>query len=187
MGSPVRPLSLEAEARLMSAWAATEASLYEVVGTWVATTGPAAAKLYFDACSQHHAWRAQLWHERLAAWGISGGPSLPTAGEAFSALAALGSGPARLGAYCRAVLERLMASYRSWRPSLSPASDGPIDRALALVLADMERDWREGTALLAEMLEGPGSDRAVADAEKGCAAVELRLAGGGWLPAPGAC
>ena len=60
------PLTIEESARLVAAWVWVESSLYEVVGAWVlSATGPA-AKIHFDTCSQHHAWRAQLWEERLA-------------------------------------------------------------------------------------------------------------------------
>jgi hypothetical protein len=181
MVGPAEPLRLDELARLVSGWAAAEVRFYEVVGGWAATSGPAAVKVHFDVCSQHHAWRAQIWQERLLAIQPDACPVGRGAEEAFSALAALEGGTARLTAYCRAVLERVMTSYRSWQPRLSSASERPVERALALVLEDTARDWREGTALLAEIFQGPDGERAVKEAGQACASVELRLVGGGWL------
>jgi hypothetical protein len=59
-----QPLTIEESARLISGWQWAEARLYEVVGAWAPSALGAAAKIYFDACSQHHAWRARLWEER---------------------------------------------------------------------------------------------------------------------------
>ena len=52
---------------MTGAWAWAELSLYEVAGAWVASSLRPSAKIYFDACSQHHAWRAQLWQQLLPA------------------------------------------------------------------------------------------------------------------------
>jgi hypothetical protein len=69
------PLMIEESARAVGAWAWAESSLFEVVGAWVASTDSPSAKIYFDACSQHHGWRAQLWRSLLPPAGAPFYPS----------------------------------------------------------------------------------------------------------------
>ncbi len=58
-------LTMDESARMVGAWAWAESRLYEVTGSWVPSTLWPAAKVWLSSASQHHAWRAQLWHERL--------------------------------------------------------------------------------------------------------------------------
>jgi hypothetical protein len=89
--STVEPFTIEQSARMAGAWVWAELSLYEVVGTWVVSTAAAPAKVYFAACSQHHAWRAELWSERLPARLVTGSPpEVPRAPEVPGGGAALG-------------------------------------------------------------------------------------------------
>ena len=84
-------LTIEESARQVGAWAWAESQLYEVVGSWVPSTAWPAAKVWLGAASQHHAWRAQLWHERLAGRLV---PAYPVtgAGGATARLARDGAG-----------------------------------------------------------------------------------------------
>jgi hypothetical protein len=58
-------LTIEESGRLVEAWAWAESHLYGVVGSWVPSAAWPAAKVWLSSASQHHAWRAQLWRERL--------------------------------------------------------------------------------------------------------------------------
>ena len=69
---------------MTGAWAWAELSLYEVAGAWVASSLRPSSKIYFDACSQHHAWRAQLWQQLLPAQVLPFG-AVPGAVEASAA------------------------------------------------------------------------------------------------------
>jgi len=63
---------------MVGAWAWAESRLYEVTGSWVASTAWPAAKVWLGSASQHHAWRAQLWHERLPGRLV---PAYPASGD----------------------------------------------------------------------------------------------------------
>lgn len=170
------------------AWA--ERSLFEAVGRWVPTCESAAAKLYFDAASQHHAWRAQLWEDQLAgrlvqAYGGQG-PGRDDVLRPFSeagallvkALGSLDGDVERAAAHVRVALARSLYEYRRWAERLSPASDAPVARAISLAAADASADWAAGGALLADLLEqasGDGPTRAAG----ACAEVERLVVGQG--------
>ncbi|HUB69673.1 MAG TPA: hypothetical protein VL984_04565 [Acidimicrobiales bacterium] len=182
-GGPWLPIGEVARRVGAAAWA--ERYLYEVVGTWAGTSSAAAVRVFFDAASQHHAWRARLWAERLP--GTAARPvaaSSPTdllqppdegATAALVALSGLEGDAARLGAYCRVVLPRAVVSYRRWEARCSPLSDGPISRALMFTLSDLHADWEEGSAVLAGLLSsaGQGSAAAGAIAEAAASAAEI--------------
>ena len=189
---PGQPLTIEASARAAGAWAWAERSLYEVVGGWVGSTSSADAKVYLDACSQHHAWRAQLWLERLPARLVPAGPGAPAAEvvapqsggaeEAMGVLAALEGDAARLGAYCRAVLPRCAVAYRGWQERCSPATDRPVARVVTLALADVMADWQEGAGVLLGLLEGPSGDEAARSAARSPGEIDRLLIGRSLVP-----
>jgi hypothetical protein len=187
-------LTIEESARMVGAWAWAESRLYEVTGSWVPSTVWPAAKVWLSSASQHHAWRAQLWHERLPgrlvpAYPASGGSPAtrlvrPGSGGAEAALEALGrlhGDRARLAAYCRVILPRTVVAYRSWHRRCTASSDRPVARALALNLVDVVTDWQEGSELLADLLDQPGAEELdeVAGASTG---VERLLVGQGLGP-----
>jgi hypothetical protein len=166
-----------------------------VTGSWVPSTVWPAAKVWLGPASQHHAWRAQLWHERLpgrlvpaypATTGDGPGTRLvrPGSGGAEAALEALGhlhGDRASLAAYCRVILPRTVVAYRSWHRRCTASSDRPVARALALNLVDVVTDWQEGSELLADLLDQPGAEELdeVAGASTG---VERLLVGQGLGP-----
>jgi hypothetical protein len=178
------PPTLEDAARRAGAWAWAEAGLYGALGGWARNAKSAAVKLYFDACSQHHAWRCGLWRERLAGRLVQAQPgSLPqpppgvlaapsrTAEEALKALASLEGDVGRLGAYCRVALPRVAAAYRHWHRACNPSSDAPLERTLKIALADLKADLEEGCDLLVALLDEQGA-RAVAAAAECSKSVE---------------
>jgi len=192
-----KPLTLEQAARRAGAWAWSEGQLYEVLGEWSRTSLEAGAKVYFDSVSQHHAWRSGLWKERLVGRLVQAQPGSwpepspgllePPSEVARAVLAALSrveGDEARLGSYCRVVLARAAAGYRSWLRVCNPASDRPIVRALEMALADVLRDWQEGTELLVRLLDEAGGagagDEAVAKAAEASAELERLWVGQGF-------
>ncbi|HUC12822.1 MAG TPA: hypothetical protein VMS00_00085, partial [Acidimicrobiales bacterium] len=143
------PLTIGESAALAGAWAWAEASLYEVVGGWVRSTAQPSAKVYFDACSQHHAWRAELLQERLPARLVAGRagardllkPVSDGAPQIMKALSCLEGDVERLAGYSRVVLPRTVVAYRSWLRRCSDASDRPVMRALGFATDDVLADW----------------------------------------------
>jgi hypothetical protein len=162
---------LEEAARLAGGHRWVEGRLFEILGGWVATTADIDVKLLFDRHSQHHAWRADQWWDRLPqladverdAYVLA--PSTGAA-EAAAALAGLeGTVPRLAGAY-RVALPRLAGAYQGHRSAANPASDGAAIRTLDLLLPDVTSDWREGEVLL----QGLIVDRAAVEAATATAA-----------------
>jgi len=163
--SPAPPLRIEELAGLAGSWAWAEGSLYEVVGGWVRSTAHPSAKVYFDACSQHHAWRAQLWQERLPARLVATRtaaddlvkPASDGAVQAVKALSCLEGDVERLAAYTRVVLARTVVAYRAWQKRCAGGTDRPVARALRFAIDDALADWEQGAALLVQLLDGSHS------------------------------
>jgi hypothetical protein len=199
------PLSIQESARTAGAWAWAELSLFEIVGAWVPSARRPSAKIYFDACSQHHAWRAQMWQQVLPAQPLpaasSPGPvdkttPEPSAGHpaefvkpfsdgalvAMQMLGELEGDVALLGAYCRVVLPRLIVGYRSWLQRCSSSSDRSVARALGFALADTTNDWERGSAVMLRYLDGPRGPEGVVSAAGASSEVERLLVGQGLVP-----
>jgi hypothetical protein len=200
------PLTIEEWASLVVGWEWAETRLFEVVGGWAPTAHSPAAKLYFDACSQHHAWRARLWEERrpgLPAHLVPGpgraGPPLHeppvheppvhelavhelAVRELAVQLAGLADDVGRLAAYCRVVLPRTVFGYRSWQERCSSVSDRAVARALGFALSDVLADWERGSALLAVHLSGEAGEEAAGVAADASRRVDEALARKGLLP-----
>ncbi len=185
-GAPAA-LTIEESARLVGAWAWAESHLYEVVGSWVPSTTWPAAKVWLASASQHHAWRAQLWHERLAGRLVPAYPAVtgrerPGCDGAEAALAFLSRLPgdgARLGAYCRVILPRTVVAYRSWQRRCTASSDRPVARVLALNLADVVADWQEGSEVLTALLGRSGDAGELDEVAGASAGLERLLVGQG--------
>jgi hypothetical protein len=179
---------MDETARMVGAWAWAEDRLYQALGSWVASTVGPVTKVYFDSASMHHAWRAQLWRERLPARLVAAPgadvlvrPLSDGVEKAMKALANLDGDVARLAAYCRVVMARTVVAYQDWRRRCSPSSDRPVARALGIVVADAVGDWQDGCRVLVDLLSGPGGDHAVGAAARASEEIE-RL----WIsPGPG--
>ncbi len=146
-------ITLEQGARRAGAYRWAEARLFEILGGWVTSTPEQEAKLLLDRHSQHHAWRARQWWDRLPLLAgvdrdaLVDAPS-PDAAAAADALAGTEGTVARLAALYRVALPRLVAAYTVHRQQATPLSDGATLRTLDLVGRDAEGDWREGEVLL---------------------------------------
>ena len=165
-------LSLDEAARLAGGHSWFEARLFELLGGWVGSTPEPDAKLLLDRHSQHHAWRAGQWWDRLPVLADTDRESLvvaPSAGlaAAFVAVAALEGTPARLAGAYRFALPRLVAGYDRHVAAADAVSDGAALRTLRIVAADAAADWREGEAVLQDLLVDRASVRASADAVAG--------------------
>jgi len=181
------PLSIEESATLAGGWAWAEASLYEVVGGWARSATHPSSKVYFDACSQHHAWRAQLWQERLPARLVASRaaasdllkPLSDGAAQVMKVLSCLEGDVERLAGYCRVVLPRTVVAYRSWQRRCTDASDRPVARALGFATDDTIADWERGSTLLVDLLDNASAADTADRAAEATSEVERTLVGQG--------
>ncbi len=161
-------LTIEESARLAGGHRWLELRLFQVVGGWVGSTSEADSKLMFDRHSQHHAWRAQQWWDRLPVLADVDRPALvvadaPALASATDTLARAESTTVRLAGLYRVLLPRLYGRYRNHLALASPVSDGSTIRTLDIVAGDVAKDWREGELLLQQLLADETSIRAAAD------------------------
>ncbi len=181
----VTAFPLGTTAALVGEYRWIETALYETLGMWVRDLPVAAVQVHLDAQSMRHAWHAELWGDRLPV--LSGvdpdqltQPSAP-ASALFAALdgavaPAVGPGstwsvpdePAdrpgalpRLAGLYRVVLPRLVTSYTRHLQATAPVADGPLRRALRLVLRDEIEDWAAGERLVQRLVTGPHDVAAV--------------------------
>lgn len=166
-------IDLERSARAAGAHRWAENRMFEILGGWVASTPEPEAKLLLDRHSQHHAWRALQWWDRLPVLADVDRDALCVAPEgpaapALDALAGVEGTAGRLAGAYRVVLPRMWTDYRRHGTLADPVADGSTLRTLAIVGADLATDWREGEAVLQELIGGGGDAgpavRAAADA-----------------------
>ncbi len=167
-------LLLDEAIRLAGGHRWSESQLFEILGGWVASTNDLDTKLLFDRHSQHHAWRADQWWDRLPVLAEVERSALvmPPTGAApagAAALAAMDSTIARLAGVYRVALPRLYAAYRRHRLQADPTSDGAAIRTLDLLVPDVVADWQEGEVLLQRLLD---SEAAVAESATAVAGLE---------------
>jgi hypothetical protein len=176
-GAPgsVRPgaLPLGRTAELVGAYRWVELALYRALGEWSVSIPLPEAQLVLAEQSARHAWHAELWADRLPVLdGVDPDALTAPPGPAAPVLAALvGAEDAalpgvlpRLAGLYRVVLPRLVVTYRDHLARTVPATDAPTARALRLVLADEEEDWRVGERLVQRLLSRPHDVEAVAAA-----------------------
>ena len=156
-----------------------ESALFALLGGWVPTTPEPAAKLLLDRHSQHHAWRAAQWWDRLPVLadvdrdGLTAAPPGPLAAALAAATAvahrdgaedgATGT-VARLAVAYRVLLPRQWAAYRRHRADAGPVADAATLRTLTIVTADLESDWHEGEAVLQDLIDATAGGAAAAAA-----------------------
>ena len=179
------PITIEESARLIGAWEWAEGRFYEVIGGWVTSASRPGTQIYFDSCSQHHAWRARLWEERRPGVPAHLVPDFGESGPAMAGLAALTGDVERLSAYCRVVLPRAVVGYRSWQRRCSATGDQPVARALGLAMADALGDWERGCGLLEGYLGDEGAGHAAVAAAGATAELDQLVAEHGWWPSSG--
>jgi hypothetical protein len=159
------PLPLDTTAALVGEYRWIETALYELLGSWVADMPVAAVQVHLDGQSLRHAWHAELWGDRLPvmAGADPDGLTAPSPGTAalFEVLDGHpGALPLIAGLY-RVVLPRLVTSYERHLQVTSPITDGPVARALRLVLNDEIADWRAGERIVERLMTRPHDVAAV--------------------------
>jgi hypothetical protein len=183
---PSLPLSLGISAALVGEYRWIENALYGMLGEWVTDMPVAAVQVHLDGQSLRHAWHSDLWADRLpvltgadpagltipsapsaALFAALGGTSLPSdlPGSTWppadeEPLGRPGTLPRLAGLY-RVVLPRLVTSYERHLRVASPVTDGPVARALRLVLNDEIEDWRTGERLVQRLVTRPHDVAAV--------------------------
>jgi hypothetical protein len=179
-------LPLGSTAALVGQYRWIESALYRLLGEWVTDMPITSVQVHLDGQSMRHAWHAELWAERLPVLdGVDPDgltvPAPPTA-ALFAALAGLalpseapgsswppatdepsdrpGALPRLAGLY-RVVLPRLVTSYERHLRVAAPVTDGPVLRALRLVLHDEIDDWQAGERLVERLVTRPHDVAAV--------------------------
>jgi hypothetical protein len=186
LGTGVLPLPLGTTAALVGEYRWIENALYRLLGEWVTDMPLAAVQVHLDGQSMRHAWHAELWAERLPVFDGADPdaltvPSAPTA-ALFATL--VGASPPtdqpgsswppaederlsrpgalpRLAGLYRVVLPRLVTSYERHRRVAGAVTDGPVLRALGLVLNDEVDDWLAGERLVERLVTRPHDVAAV--------------------------
>jgi hypothetical protein len=146
--------------------------LFEIMGSWVAGTEDLEVKLLFDRHSQHHAWRAGQWWDRLpvtagvdrAALVVAPSPADVAAASALESMEGM---VARLAGAYRVALPRLLGRYERHRALAGPAGDSAAIRTLDLLIPDVSADWREGEVLLQERITSVAEIQQAAEAVTG--------------------
>jgi hypothetical protein len=152
-------LSFEDSARRVGAYRLIEHRLFEVTGGWAVGGGDPALAVHASEMSLQHAWHAELWEERLpaVAWAahrqLTAAP--PSVVAALDELATAPDPVSRLAGLYRSLLPRLLETYADHVAATVPVTDGPVVRALTLVRRDEVDQLAAGSALLAELADGP--------------------------------
>ena len=160
-------LELDRLAAVVGGYRWFEHSLFELTGRWAATADAPAAQVHLDEVSLQHAWHADLWADRVPVLDRVDPeelvrPLVPAGGALVGAMAELtapDSPPAlldvrRLAALYRVAVPRILVTYDQHLRRAVPVSDGPVIRALRLVIRDEVESWREGESLLQSLLTG---------------------------------
>jgi hypothetical protein len=136
-------------ARLLARHAWVERRLFEVVGGWAADTTDGEVAGAFAALSHHCAWHAELLEARgPLLHDVERAPASPELVAYLDAVAASADDDERLVALVRVVLPDQLAQYEALLTSTTPVSDAPVIRAVRLVVADEQDDWRATGLLL---------------------------------------
>jgi len=153
-------LPLPVTESLVGGYRWTEQRLFELLGTWAAEATAPELRVHLDAQSGRHAWHASLWADRLPVRdGVSADELTVAPTVAARVLASLDrSGPEAAplvaGLY-RVVLPRLVTGYANHLRAAAPVGDGPVIRALRLVMSDEVEDWHAGERLVQRLLTHP--------------------------------
>lgn len=154
--------TIEDSGRRIGHHAWVEMRLFEVLGGWSGTVAEPRTRALLATASRHHAWHAELWHDLLpdlphlpVADLVA--PDEPTAAIVATLEAVDATDPRATLAAVHDALPRLVARYAGHLERTAPVSDGPIIRALGLVLTDLDGDGRAlGDLLSALGAEAPG-------------------------------
>ncbi len=159
----------ESAARRLGHYTWFEMRLFEVVGGWVAATPEVDVKARFGTNCNHHAWHAQLFHQRLPELAdlhpegltVAPNPELEAFVDALASIEEPAGTLERLVGLYRVAVPWATAAYTFHLNRSSSVSDAPTMRVLRLVLDDLAADQLDGELLVQSMLAGPDEvDRA---------------------------
>jgi hypothetical protein len=174
-GPAAVPLTLQDSARRAGHYTWAERRLFEVLGSWIGGVAEPAVKVHLSAHSRHHAWHADLWHDRLPALHDLDPERLVVAANdelvAFMAAMAEPDAPdptvERLVGVYRVLIPHLVVAYTRHLGAASAVTDGPTIRVLKLVLNDEMEAWRDGELLIQSLVDSPAAvDRATGHAAR---------------------
>lgn len=170
--------TLEESSRRAGAHQWAESRLFEILGSWVSTSPEPEVRLLLDCHSQHCAWRASLWWDRLPVLAdveraALCRPSDRAAEAAARHMASVSGTVGRLACAYRVALPRLWTAYERHRRAAGGVSDGSVVRTLGIVSPDLAADWHEGETLLQELLSDPAN---IQEAAAAAGAMEAMLA-----------
>lgn len=154
-----------------------EMRLFELIGGWVPVVPELEVKERLGVQCHHHAWHAEMWHERLPVMrGMDRDAFVVPANDAvaagFRALAAPAEPDRTLeklvGLY-RVLLPELIAAYELHLGAATEIADGAVIRSLRLALRDELDQVADGEVLLGALLTDASAaahDRAIAHGER---------------------
>jgi len=179
-------LPWEVTAALVGEYRWIETALFATLGTWVGDMPIAGVQVHLDAQSMRHAWHAELFADRLpvragvdpdaltrpspataALFAALEGIELPEADGSSDGAGHDGTPTSRRGALplvaglYRVVLPRLVTTYTRHLRVTASVADGPLRRALRLVLRDEIEDWLAGERLVQRLVMRPHDVAAV--------------------------
>jgi len=183
------PLTLEAAARQVGAFAWIERRCFEIIGSWVPAVPEPEPKLRLGEDAYHHAWHAELWTGRLPKlrelaaedFVAAPGPAVAALLDAVAAPTGTDQTIEKLVGIYRVLLPRKIAAYEAHGRTLSPLTDGPTERARSLVVHDERADWHRGELLVQSLLTTP---ERVERASRHQAALETLVVAAGGLMTP---
>ena len=174
------PMPLGRTAALVGEYRWIETTLFARLGAWIGDMPVAGVQVHLDAQSMRHAWHAELWGDRLPVLAGVDPDGLTRPSAATEALFAaldgvepVAEGPGstwlpadreiaprpgalpRLAGLYRVVMPRLVNSYMRHLRVVAPVADGPLRRALRLVLRDEIEDWLAGERLVQRLVTRP--------------------------------
>lgn len=141
-------------ADLLGRYRYVELAAFAAIGARVtSSTAPDVAR-YLAAASLAHGWRARTIEARLpVSIGLPGTDALtrspsPQIDAVLALVVEPGPDPAVVDGLVRGLYPAMAAAYRERISVGSPVADGPVVRALARIVADLDTVTAEGLALL---------------------------------------
>jgi hypothetical protein len=139
----------------------TEQALFELMGGWASVVPEPAVKRLLATHAHHHAWHAELWHDRLPQTTELDPEALTRpANDAMQSFVALLGAPSdaaltidKLVGVYRVAVPHLACAYRVHLDATDERLDEPTARALRLALADELDHWQEGELVLQSLLD----------------------------------
>jgi hypothetical protein len=185
---PDLPLSfgIAETARHIGHYRWVELQIFEALGHWLTITPEHEIKLQLAIHSNHHAWHAELWEQRLPVLREPTPnelvvPANPEMVEFVTAMAAPTEPEQtleRLVGMYRVLLPRCVAAYTFHLNNTSRVTDASTARALELVLRDDVGQWSDGEMMIQSLLR---SDAHVARASAHQARLETLMVQAGGI------